>query len=213
MKKKKIIIISSLLIILFAVVSIVSVHVFNSKDSIPIAKTENSSIKNETDNNVIDEEIKETEEIKKNVKVEEQKQSDTPKKEEKQKTTNNNKKSTSTSSSNNNVDNTTTYQQPSQESTPTPSQNNEVKEATTPSSNETKSNNADPNNFNYSMTNGKAEYDDFDICNADAIEIGFKDTVDIINAFCLDVRDSNNNVIGYNLYIKCSSGNCDKYKN
>ena len=119
------------------------------------------------------------------VKVEEQKQSDTSKKEEKQKPTSNSKKSTSTSSSNN-VDNTTTYQQPSQESTPTPSQNNEVQENTTPSSNQTNSyvGVPDPNNFNYSMHHGVIEYSTEQSCIDASYEIGFKDTVDIINSFC-----------------------------
>lgn len=73
----------------------------------------------------------------------------------------------------------------------------------------------DPNNFNYSMHNGVIEYnsEQRDKCIEDSIEFSFKDTVDITNAFCLDVYDSNNNILGYYLYIKCTSGNCNKYKN
>lgn len=73
----------------------------------------------------------------------------------------------------------------------------------------------DPNNFNYSMHNGVIEYnsEQRDKCIEDSIEFSFKDTVDITNAFCLDVYDSDNNILGYYLYIKCTSGNCNKYKN
>ena len=43
-------------------------------------------------------------------------------------------------------------------------------------------------------------------------KISFKDTTDIINAWCIDVVDGQGTILGQYLYINCSSGNCDKYK-
>ena len=90
----------------------------------------------------------------------------------------------STTAPKSNVDNNTTYQQPKEE-TPAP------------------------------MHHGIIEYNpnQRQDCINESIEIGFKDTVDITNAFCLEVYDSNNTILGYYLYIKCNSGNCNNYKN
>ena len=51
-----------------------------------------------------------------------------------------------------------------------------------------------------------------DSCLADVPRISFKDTTDIINAWCIDVVDGQGTILGQYLYINCSSGNCDKYK-
>lgn len=69
-----------------------------------------------------------------------------------------------------------------------------------------------PNDFYYSFHHGKIEYSNMDSCLADVPRISFKDTVDIINTWCIDVVDGQGTILGQYLYINCSSGNCDKYK-
>ena len=69
-----------------------------------------------------------------------------------------------------------------------------------------------PNDFYYSFHHGKIEYHSMDSCLADVPNIAFKDTVDIINSWCIDVVDGQGTILGQYLYINCSSGNCDKYK-
>ena len=71
---------------------------------------------------------------------------------------------------------------------------------------------ASPNDFYYSFHHGKIEYSNMDSCLADVPKISFKDTTDIINAWCIDVVDGQGTILGQYLYINCSSGNCDKYK-
>ena len=71
---------------------------------------------------------------------------------------------------------------------------------------------ANPNDFYYSFHHGKIEYSNMDSCLADVPRISFKDTIDIINAWCIDVVDGHGTILGQYLYINCSSGNCDKYK-
>ena len=68
------------------------------------------------------------------------------------------------------------------------------------------------NDFYYSFHHGKTEYSSMDSCLADVPRISFKDTIDIINAWCIDVVDGQGTILGQYLYINCSSGNCDKYK-
>lgn len=69
-----------------------------------------------------------------------------------------------------------------------------------------------PNDFYYSFHHGKIEYSNMDSCLADVPRISFKDTIDIINTWCIDVVDGQGAILGQYLYINCSSGNCDKYK-
>lgn len=69
-----------------------------------------------------------------------------------------------------------------------------------------------PNDFYYSFHHGKIEYHSMDSCLADVPNIAFKDTIDIINTWCIDVVDGQGTILGQYLYINCSSGNCDKYK-
>lgn len=71
---------------------------------------------------------------------------------------------------------------------------------------------ANPNDFYYSFHHGKIEYSNMDSCLADVPRISFKDTIDIINVWCIDVVDDQGTILGQYLYINCSSGNCDKYK-
>lgn len=69
-----------------------------------------------------------------------------------------------------------------------------------------------PNDFYYSFHHGKIEYHSMDSCLADVPRISFKDTIDIINTWCIDVVDGQGTILGQYLYINCNSGNCDKYK-
>lgn len=69
-----------------------------------------------------------------------------------------------------------------------------------------------PNDFNYSFHKGKIEYSSMDVCLSASERISLKDTVDIINSWCMDVVDGQGTVLGEYLYINCSSGNCNKYK-
>ena len=69
-----------------------------------------------------------------------------------------------------------------------------------------------PNDFYYSFHHGKIEYSNMDSCLADVPRISFKDTVDIINTWCIDVVDEQGTILGQYLCMNCSSGNCDKYK-
>ena len=69
-----------------------------------------------------------------------------------------------------------------------------------------------PNDFNYSFHKGKIEYSSMDACLSASERISLKDTVDIINSWCMDVVDGQGTVLGEYLYINCSSGNCNKYK-
>lgn len=213
--KKKFIVISSLLILLLVGGTITGIHIFNNKNTNTTTKdVDNPPVKEE----IKKEEIKKNDELQKDVmneKVDKEvdiskEEIKIPKNEEKQTTS-------STTAPKSNVDNNTTYQQPKEE-TPAPIQKEEVKETPVPSSNnEVKSyvGVPDPNNFNYSMHHGIIEYNpnQRQDCINESIEIGFKDTVDITNTFCLEVYDSNNTILGYYLYIKCNSGNCNNYKN
>ena len=51
-----------------------------------------------------------------------------------------------------------------------------------------------------------------DSCLSDVPGISFKDTIDIINTWCIDVVDGQGTILGQYLYVYCSYGNCDKYK-
>ena len=64
----------------------------------------------------------------------------------------------------------------------------------------------------YSFHKGKIEYSSMDTCLSASEKISLKDTVDIINSWCMDVVDGQGTVLGEYLYINCSSGNCNKYK-
>ena len=38
------------------------------------------------------------------------------------------------------------------------------------------------------------------------------DVNDIYGSWCMEVQDENVKVLGAYLYLKCTSGNCDRYK-
>lgn len=225
MKKRKIIVISSLLILLLVGVSFTSIYILQNKNTNDHSvSVENDPIKEdkkeELEENSKNEEIQKTEEKQEDVKADKPKEEVvTSKKEEPKNTISNTNTSNTSTTPKTNVDNNTTYQQPSQD-VPASQPKEEIKEEPKPtpsSTNETKSNVGvpDPNNYNYSMHHGTIEYNpnQRQKCIDDSIEFSFKDTIDITNAFCLEVYDSSNTILGYYLYIKCNSGNCNKYKN
>ena len=92
------------------------------------------------------------------------------------------------------------------------SNNNQIKEDTAKENNNSYIGVPNPNDFNYSFHKGKIEYSSMDACLSASERISLKDTVDIINSWCMDVVDGQGTVLGEYLYINCSSGNCNKYK-
>lgn len=114
---------------------------------------------------------------------------------------------TSTTSNNSNEKNQNNNQQ--NQSQPN---NNQIKEEPTKENNNSYIGIPNPNDFNYSFHKGKIEYSSMDDCLSASERISLKDTVDIINSWCMDVVDGQGTVLGEYLYINCSSGNCNKYK-
>lgn len=114
---------------------------------------------------------------------------------------------TSTTSNNSNEINQNNNQQ--NQSQPN---NNQIKEEPTKENNNSYIGIPNPNDFNYSFHKGKIEYSSMDACLSASERISLKDTVDIINSWCMDVVDGQGTVLGEYLYINCSSGNCNKYK-
>ena len=114
---------------------------------------------------------------------------------------------TSTTSNNSNEKNQNNNQQ--NQSQPN---NNQIKEEPTKENNNSYIGIPNPNDFNYSFHKGKIEYSSMDACLSASEKISLKDTVDIINSWCMDVVDGQGTVLGEYLYINCSSGNCNKYK-
>ena len=92
------------------------------------------------------------------------------------------------------------------------SNNNQIKEDPAKENNNSYIGVPNPNDFNYSFHKGKIEYSSMDACLSASERISLKDTVDIINSWCMDVVDGQGTVLGEYLYINCSSGNCNKYK-
>lgn len=71
-----------------------------------------------------------------------------------------------------------------------------------------------PNDFYYSFHKGHIDkgYSTLDGCNSRTAEVSLIDTVDIINTTCFEVLDGQGTVLGIYMYVKCKSGNCDRYK-
>lgn len=114
---------------------------------------------------------------------------------------------TSTTSNNSNEINQNNNQQNQSQSN-----NNQIKEEPTKENNNSYIGIPNPNDFNYSFHKGKIEYSSMDACLSASERISLKDTVDIINSWCMDVVDGQGTVLGEYLYINCSSGNCNRYK-
>ena len=186
--------------------------------SIPTTPVVENLDKNINDNNVIQEKVLTENEIIESVQKELQKE--TNKKEiveEKNDTTTITTSTTSSESKANNIQNENNDNIQEQRNTTTSANNNvEVHEETPKQETNNNVNQyigvPNPNDFYYSFHHGKIEYHSMDSCLADVPNIAFKDTIDILNTWCIDVVDGQGTILGQYLYINCSSGNCDKYK-
>ena len=71
-----------------------------------------------------------------------------------------------------------------------------------------------PNDFYYSFHKGHIDkgYSTLDGCYSRTADVSLIDTVDIINTTCMEVLDGQGTVLGIYMYVKCKSGNCDRYK-
>lgn len=71
-----------------------------------------------------------------------------------------------------------------------------------------------PNDFYYSFHKGHIDkgYSTLDECYSRTADVSLIDTVDIINTTCMEVLDGQGTVLGIYMYVKCKSGNCDRYK-
>ena len=123
-----------------------------------------------------------------------------------------NKVSSNTSTTSITSNNSNEIKQNNNQQNQSQSNNNQIKEDTSKENNNSYIGVPNPNDFNYSFHKGKIEYSSMDACLSASERISLKDTVDIINSWCMDVVDGQGTVLGEYLYINCSSGNCNKYK-
>lgn len=123
-----------------------------------------------------------------------------------------NKVSSNTSTTSTTSNNSNEIKQNNNQQNQSQSNNNQIKEETVKKNNDSYIGVPNPNDFNYSFHKGKIEYSSIDACLSASERISLKDTVDIINSWCMDVVDGQGTVLGEYLYISCSSGNCNKYK-
>ena len=123
-----------------------------------------------------------------------------------------NKVSFNTSTTSNTSNNSNEIKQNNNQQNQSQSNNNQIKEDPAKENNNSYIGIPNPNDFNYSFHKGKIEYSSMDACLSASERISLKDTVDIINSWCMDVVDGQGIVLGEYLYINCSSGNCNKYK-
>ena len=123
-----------------------------------------------------------------------------------------NKVSSNTSTTSTTSNNSNEIKQNNNQQNQSQSNNNQIKEEPAKENNNSYIGVPNPNDFNYSFHKGKIEYSSMDACLSASERISLKDTVDIINSWCMDVVDGQGTVLGEYLYINCSSGNCNKYK-
>ena len=123
-----------------------------------------------------------------------------------------NKVSSNTSTTSTTSNNSNEIKQNNNQQNQSQSNNNQIKEDTSKENNNSYIGVPNPNDFNYSFHKGKIEYSSMDACLSASERISLKDTVDIINSWCMNVVDGQGIVLGEYLYINCSSGNCNKYK-
>lgn len=134
---------------------------------------------------------------------------ESPKEEIKENKVSSKTSTTSTTSNNSNEIKQNNNQQNQSQSN---NNNNQIKEEPVKENNNSYIGVPNPNDFNYSFHKGKIEYSSMYDCLSASERISLKDTVDIINSWCMDVVDGQGTVLGEYLYINCSSGNCNKYK-
>lgn len=202
--KSKIFIISSIAVIMIITTAFFFINKNNSnKDNL----LKDSTNKIESKEKVKQEFIQEKTENQKELQNEENKNIDVVENGKEESEGNKVSSSTSTTSNNSNEINQNSNQQNQVQTN-----NNQVKEEPIKENNNSYIGVPNPNDFNYSFHKGKIEYSSMDTCLSDSERIALKDTVDIINSWCMDVVDGQGTVLGEYLYINCSSGNCNKYK-
>lgn len=196
--KKKIILFAILLMIISIPIIIKVTH----KSEIPKTKTEEKiNIKEET-------KIDASEEEQKTEITKEEREGDNTSKSSKE--SNTNKKNSSTKDSSTNNKNT---------STPINS-NNETKEVEVKVEEPKKQTDdkkhyidvPDPNSYYYSFHHGHIDFSSLDECQKNSEKYLMMDVNDIYGSWCMEVQDENGKVLGAYLYLKCTSGNCDRYK-
>lgn len=196
--KKKVILFAILLMVILIPIIIKVTH----KSETPKIKTEEKiNTKEETKTDASEEEPK-TEITK------EEREDDNTSKSSKE--SNTNKKSSSTKDSSTNNKNT---------STPINS-NNETKEVEVKVEEPKKQTDdkkhyidvPDPNSYYYSFHHGHIDFSSLDECQKNSEKYLMMDVNDIYGSWCMEVQDENGKVLGAYLYLKCTSGNCDRYK-
>lgn len=70
----------------------------------------------------------------------------------------------------------------------------------------------DPNSYYYSFHHGHIDFSSLDECQKNSEKYLMMDVNDIYGSWCIEVQDENGKVLGAYLYLKCTSGNCDRYK-
>lgn len=70
----------------------------------------------------------------------------------------------------------------------------------------------DPNSYYYSFHHGHIDFSSLDECQKNSEKYLMMDVNDIYGSWCMEVQDENGKVLGAYLYLKCTSGNCDRYK-
>ena len=70
----------------------------------------------------------------------------------------------------------------------------------------------DPNSYYYSFHHGHIDFSSLDECQKNSEKYLMMDVNDIYGSWCMEVQDENGKVLVAYLYLKCTSGNCDRYK-
>lgn len=206
--KSKIFIISSIAIIMILTTTFLFINKENSnKDNL----LKDSTNKIESKEKVKQENVQEKTENQKELPKEKNESVDvveSPKEEIKENKVSSSTSTTSTTSNNSNEIKQNNNQQNQLQS----NNNSQIKQEPVKENNNSYIGVPSPNDFNYSFHKGKIEYSSMEACLSASERISLKDTVDIINSWCMDVVDGQGTVLGEYLYINCSSGNCNKYK-
>lgn len=196
--KKKVILFAILLMIISISIIIKVTH----KSETPKTKTEEKiNTKEETKTDASEEEQK-TEITK------EEREGDNTSKSSKE--SNTNKKNSSTKDSSTNNKNTST---PINSNNETKEVEVKVEEPKTQTDNKKHYIDVpDPNSYYYSFHHGHIDFSSLDECQKNSEKYLMMDVNDIYGSWCMEVQDENGKVLGAYLYLKCTSGNCDRYK-
>lgn len=196
--KKKVILFAILLMIISIPIIIKVTH----KSETPKTKTEEKiNTKEETKTDASEEEQK-TEITK------EEREGDNTSKSSKE--SNTNKKNSSTKDSSTNNKNTST---PINSNNETKEVEVKVEEPKTQTDNKKHYIDVpDPNSYYYSFHHGHIDFSSLDECQKNSEKYLMMDVNDIYGSWCMEVQDENGKVLVAYLYLKCTSGNCDRYK-